>query len=94
MLSDEGKKGGRKEGREGRGERKRKERRRREEKKKGGDFDGWLDMRRNKQRSPVWLESGRLTWLYDFSLLSEKEKQKGEFSWEQDGYVLLKINCI
>lgn len=93
MVRDEGKKGRREGGREGGQERGRRERRRGVELKKA-DFNSWLDMRRNKQRSPGQLESCRLTWLHDFSFLSEKEKQKGEFIWEQDGYVLLKINCI
>ena len=48
----------------------------------------------NKQRSLTQLQSYRLMCLYNYSFLSEKEKQKGELLWEQDEYTLLKINCI
>jgi len=44
----------------------------------------------NKQRSLTQLQSYRLMCLYNYSFLSEKEKQKGELLWEQDEYTLLK----
>lgn len=66
----------------------------RQERKKGSNSDNWLDMERNKQRGLIQLQSYRILWLYDYNLVSEKEKQTWELVWEQDEYVLLKINGI
>lgn len=66
-------------GKEGSQERRRRERRRRVEKEKG-DFDGWLNMRRNKGV----MGSSNHADLHDCMILAffqKKEKQKGEFIW-------------